>query len=228
MTPEMLVWIGTNVWDPFENDRQSPERGDAAMVVAAMEVAWFFMLRAKEYADSNGVDQDMVLRGCDLRFSHDGLPAEVGCASEVCLQFRKTKSDQVGFGDSKLLKATGKRHLCPVWRLSNGCGRSFPTASWSTTRRGLGRCSGGALGRCSSGWRSRTSSAGLPEARFMSHSLRIGGATALYQATMDVELVKRMGRWSSSAVHRYLQDGGGVIPQVAERMANLGSKARVM
>ena len=114
VTPEMLVWIGTNVWDPFENDRQSPERGDAAMVVAAMEVAWFFMLRAKEYADSNGVDQDMVLRGCDLRFSHDGLPAEVGCASEVCLQFRKTKSDQVGSGDSKLLKATGKRHLCPV------------------------------------------------------------------------------------------------------------------
>ena len=69
---------------------------------------------------------------------------------------------------------------------------------------------------------------GLPEARFMSHSLQIGGATAPYQATMDVELVKRMGRWSSSAVHRYLQDGGGVIPQVAERMANLGSKARVM
>lgn len=27
----------------------------------------------------------------------------------------------------------------------------------------------------------------------MSHSLRIGGATALYQATADIELVKRIG-----------------------------------
>ena len=51
---------------------------------------------------------------------------------------------------------------------------------------------------------------GLPEERFLSHSLRIGGATALYQATSDIELVKRMGRWSSSSVHRYLEDGGEV------------------
>ena len=51
---------------------------------------------------------------------------------------------------------------------------------------------------------------GLPKDRFLSHSLRVGGATALYQATTDIELVKRMGRWTSSAVHRYLQDGGAV------------------
>ena len=42
---------------------------------------------------------------------------------------------------------------------------------------------------------------GLPRDRFLSHSLRVGGATAL---------VKRLGRWSSSAIHRYLQDGGEV------------------
>ena len=34
----------------------------------------------------------------------------------------------------------------------------------------------------------------LPAERFQSHSLRIGGASALYQATGEVELVKRSGR----------------------------------
>ena len=47
---------------------------------------------------------------------------------------------------------------------------------------------------------------GLPPERFMSHSLRIGGASVLYQATGEIELVKRHGRWSSSAVQRYLHD----------------------
>ena len=34
----------------------------------------------------------------------------------------------------------------------------------------------------------------LPTERFQTHSLRIGGTSALYQATGDVELVKRSGR----------------------------------
>ena len=38
--------------------------------------------------------------------------------------------------------------------------------------------------------------------------MRIGGASALFQATGEVEMVKRTGRWSSGAV-QYLQDGDG-------------------
>ena len=65
---------------------------------------------------------------------------------------------------------------------------------------------------------------GLPADRFMSHSLRIGGASALYQVTADVELVKRMGRWSSSAVQRYLHDGGHVLKELATKMANVDQR----
>ena len=42
----------------------------------------------------------------------------------------------------------------------------------------------------------------------ISHSLRIGGAPALLQATSDIELVKRMVRWSSSAVRCIQKDRG--------------------
>eukprot|EP00974_Lingulodinium_polyedra_P039915 3830446-Lingulodinium_polyedra.AAC.1 len=59
----------------------------------------------------------------------------------------------------------------------------------------------------------------LPAGRFMSHSLRIGGASALYNATGEVETVKRYGRWSSGAFHRYLWDAAERSKGVAEAMA---------
>ena len=62
---------------------------------------------------------------------------------------------------------------------------------------------------------------GLPSERFLSHSLRIGGASALYQVFGNIELVKRMGRWSSSTVQRYLFDGGDVVKQLSVKMADL-------
>ena len=60
---------------------------------------------------------------------------------------------------------------------------------------------------------------GLPSARFKSHSLRIGGASAIYHATGDTEIVKRYGRWTSSALHRYLWDSDEQHKQLAAKMA---------
>ena len=233
VTPAMLEWLGQHLVDPLENEVTNTARADAFMVMAAMETAWFYMLRAKEYADSNGIDEDMVLRGCDLRFSRDGLAAEQGKATEVTLQFRKTKADQVGFGDSKLLKATGRRHLCPVEaldRMRSVWPARFEASSKEALKPLFRWASGRMLKRLEiQGLLQKAATGvGLPPERFMTHSLRIGGATALYQSTMDIELVKRMGRWSSGAVHRYLQDGGGVIPQVAQKMADLGQAARAL
>ena len=61
---------------------------------------------------------------------------------------------------------------------------------------------------------------GLPRERFMSHSLRIGGASALYHATGQIEIVKRYGRWSSGAFHSYLWDSAEQSKGVATKMAN--------
>ena len=37
----------------------------------------------------------------------------------------------------------------------------------------------------------------------------------------EIEIVKRSGRWSSSAVQRYLHDAGDVVKGVAKRMAEV-------
>ena len=66
---------------------------------------------------------------------------------------------------------------------------------------------------------------GYPPDKFKSHSLRIGGATALYHCFQDTELVKRWGRWQSGAFHAYLweanEDAAGVSQAMAQSVATL-------
>ena len=54
--------------------------------------------------------------------------------------------------------------------------------------------------------------------RIGSHSLRIGGATALYHTVKDLAYVQRFGRWASDAYHVYLWDSHDLTKGVAKRM----------
>ena len=222
VTPGMLVWIGKNLQgDP---SLMGEDRVDARMLQAALLTAWFFMMRIREYADSGGVDKDMVLRGADVRLTRDGTDVDSG-ANEITIQFRKTKADQEAFGSSKTMGLTGVEFLCPVVAMENlrsSASRRFgqgpeallPLFRWSNGLT-LKRAEVQAILQRSA------KATGLPADRFMSHSLRIGGASALYQASGEIELVKRMGRWSSSAVQKYLFDGGEVLKNLSGKMARV-------
>ena len=54
------------------------------------------------------------------------------------------------------------------------------------------------------------------------HSLRAGGATALYQAAGSLGLAKRMGRWRSEAVSVYLWESHQLMAGLAGQMARGG------
>ena len=57
-------------------------------------------------------------------------------------------------------------------------------------------------------------------ARMGSHSLRIGGATAMYHANNgDLARVRRFGRWTSDAFHLYLWDSHEQARTLAKGMA---------
>ena len=224
VTPGMLLWIGRSLCN---SDLFGEDQVDKAMVQAALLVAWFFMLRAKEYCDSGGVDAHMILRGMDVRLTKDGCDVKTG-ANEVTIQFRKTKADQEAFGSCKTMGATGELHLCPVRaleelrevaqrRFSPGPEAHLPLFRWGngTTLRRT---------EVQAVLQKAARAEGLPEDRFMSHSLQIGGASALFQASGEIELVKRMGRWSSSAVQRYLYDGGEVLKELSGRMARVDKR----
>ena len=51
-----------------------------------------------------------------------------------------------------------------------------------------------------------------------SHSLRFGGASALWAAFRDSALVRRWGRWASDAFHGYLWESRANASGVAEAM----------
>ena len=52
------------------------------------------------------------------------------------------------------------------------------------------------------------------------HSLRIGGASALWAAYKDSALVRRWGRWSSDAFHGYLWETREGARGVADKMGS--------
>ena len=214
VTVQMLKWIGKRMATGAESFGEL--KVDCRMVHAAMVTGWFFMLRAREFADSNGVDQEMILRGQDVSLTTRGQGDEED-PQEVTMQFRKTKADQEAFGTCKtMLKTTALHRLREVAprRFGSGPESHLPLFRWA---------SGGVIKRLEiQNLLQRAAKAlGLPAERFQSHSLRIGGASALYQATGEIEVVKRTGRWTSSAVQRYLHDSGDVLSGLAKKMAEV-------
>ena len=59
---------------------------------------------------------------------------------------------------------------------------------------------------------------GLPPDRMGTHSLRIGGASALLHAGESIETIKRMGRWVSDSFQRYLWESNEDTRDLATRM----------
>ena len=223
VTVPMLKWIGRHL-DQGDND-PGELRVNCRMLQAALLTAWFFMLRVREFADSGGVDEEMVLRGQDIQLSANGEPVREGqLAEEVTLQFRKTKSDQTAFGTCKTMLRTGVEGVCVVAaleRLKEVAPRRF---GGPESLQPLFRSSSGAVLKrleIQAILQKAAKAVGLPAERFQSHSLRIGGASALFQATGEVEVVKRTGRWTSGSVHRYLHDSGDVLKKLSQKMASV-------
>ena len=67
---------------------------------------------------------------------------------------------------------------------------------------------------------------GVDRSKMGTHSLRIGGATALYHVTGDLQVVRRFGRWSSDAFHSYLWESHEQMKGLAELMEGDHSELR--
>ncbi|CAK9031018.1 unnamed protein product [Durusdinium trenchii] len=185
VTPGMLVWVGKSLCnsDLFGEDHGSTRRW------CKRPCWWFFMLRAKEYCDSGGVDAHMIIRGMDVRLTKNGQDVKEG-ANEVTLQFRKTKADQEAFGSCKnhgldgrdvSLSCTspGRATTGSPAKVFTGPEAHLPLFRWGngTTLRRT---------EVQAVLQKAAKAEGLPEDRFMSHSLRIGGASALFQASVPL------------------------------------------
>ena len=235
----MLEWVvgeldpkavlgGRNTWSA-QNRR---------ILVTAILFGFFFLCRAGEYLRSGKPDYAKILRGADVGFRWEDGEDEVerrvrfsegreerGRPDRVDVQFRKTKTDQQAFGCVRThyrIDGQGRR-LCVVRalhelrmtmpaRFGDGAEANLPLFRWSE---------GGMVARehVQLVLEEAARAVGLPPARFRSHSLRIGGASAMLHVTGQFDLVKRFGRWTSDAVHGYLHDSAQQAKGFAALMA---------
>eukprot|EP00971_Amphidinium_carterae_P192364 3816915-Amphidinium_carterae.3 len=169
-------------------------------------------------SEMNQVDERKIIRSCDVAFKdEEGLPSAPHEAARVEVTFRYQKADQVSFGAVRTYYCSqghpacletlfpralhGSEHHLPLLRWSNGCVLSRG-ALQNTLKRAA-------------------KAVGVPPERTVVHSPRVGGASALYQATGSIEIVQRWGCWASGAFHRYLWEAAEQSKGLAAAMTGV-------
>ena len=165
---------------------------------------FFFMLRASECTGSsqNVVDLDKVIRRKDLKWKRNGrYIQQFWRADEVEIHIRTSKTDQVGVGAFRSMRVSGEA-LCVVKALQDVYALGLEmedTAPLFMTPTGI------MVTRemVSEVLKSVALDLGEYADEYSSHSLRRGGATALYSKGYSREEIMYMGRWKSDSWLRY-------------------------
>ena len=155
-------------------------------------------------------------------FDSEGKPVQkFKEAQTVILKIAGSKTDKYNRGEFLAHQRSGDSELCPITCLE-ALQFHFPDRFTSGANDPLLRWQRGspllrvqlqvALERAAE-------ALGTPSDTIGSHSLRFGGATALYAQYQDTGLVQRWGRWSSDAFQGYLWDSHQSSAGVAKAMA---------
>jgi len=215
VTAQMLIWIKGQL------DMTQP---DDVVLWADLCMAWLFLLRAGEHIshDGRGYDLAKVMLGSCLSFRRAGVAVEQASdADEIGLFFRSSKADHYNSGEHRnhtrggeicALEAIAKMQALLPERFGKGAESELPLF-----RRSNGRP---LLRSYVQGWLAKAAAAGGYSAeRFGSHSLRIGGATAMLHMGYSVDMIKRMGRWVSDSFHAYLWESSDDSKGLAKAMS---------
>ena len=217
VTPDMLKWLGDHL--------QFGQSQEASLLWGALTLGFFFLLRASEYLDVGYQDPNRGLRGSDITLKLDGKALgleRLSEADEVVITVRGSKTDIYNRGQVRNhFKTTGP--VCVV-RAMVTLFRHFPQRYQggseaeemlfrSPDERPIPRAAIQALiERAAKGL-------GMPSGDLGTHSLRFGGASALWSQFRDTALVKRWGRWSSDSFQSYVWESRDAARDVAQRMA---------
>ena len=128
------------------------------------------------------------------------------------ITIRNSKTDQFNEGGHETLKAV-PGHICPVKTIA----RLITLRDWSNTSEE--KVFGGWFrNRLCATFRMAGSAVGIPASRIGNHSLRSGGATAMWRAGYDIEVIKRWGRWKAASPQGYLWDDHRVLATIGQGM----------
>eukprot|EP00644_Phytophthora_capsici_P001406 jgi/Phyca11/105192/e_gw1.10.359.1 len=189
-------------------------------------MGFFFLLRRSEYLADGKRIKPYTIRTNDVKFlTKTGVKTEsLNSAVAVSIHFRGSKTDQTGSGTSRTLHRSGSAWLCPVlatWELVQ-IARRFERNSVLCSTSSGSVLTANALGEAI---KTAAASIGADPSKFGTHSMRSGGATALFAAGTDRLTIKLFGRWSSDAFELYTRMNDTVSKSLSQRMTQ-GAKTR--
>ena len=218
------------------NDRLNTGSVMLACLSAAVQLAFFILLRSSEYCviplnRDGAFDKDSTLLDGDVMLICRGRMApwdeveeeDYPFVTEVVISIKKSKTDQNRVGVTRSAERTGER-LCAVeamlrfikLRLEYGVNNDDekPFFRWGSDHtQHLRRDS------VSKALKSSAAMLGQHVHEYASHSLRIGGATALIHSGASPEAVRRFGRWKSDTWQQYSWSTRGLLSGLSTLMA---------
>ena len=219
VTPEMLKWMGKHL--------EHGKTKEGSLMFAAVCFGYFFLLRASEYLCVGYNQPDKGLRGQDVVLKTSGRECtlqNIKEADEIVLTIRSSKTDIYNRGEIRN-HFRSEEEICPVkaaialflnypQRYGEGndtMGPLFRTEDDKLLPRGAVQAMIERSGRALN----------MPEGDLGTHSLRFGGASAIWAAYGESALVKRWGRWASDSFQTYLWDARKASQDVAKKMASV-------
>ena len=142
-------------------------------------------------------------------------------AEEIVVHIKGSKTDQYNVGCTRNQYATN-RELCPVAAMAM-YEKHFPhRVRGSEARMPLARWSDGSYvtrSEVQTYLEVASIADGGEPGDVGSHSLRVGGATAMYHVVKDLAKVRRFGRWATDTFHIYLWESHEPMRDIGLAMA---------
>ncbi|ETO80787.1 hypothetical protein F444_04792, partial [Phytophthora nicotianae P1976] len=178
-------------------------------------LAYFFLLRRSEYLTIGKSKKFYCLRAKDVFFTNSkGIPVDATMATAVTIGLSGAKNDQYGRGAWRTMHQSGDRSLCPVRALKHLIVARH--ALNATAHKYL--CLDLEANTVSEALKATAARAGVPPMSYSTHSLRVGGATALLTGRADTLAIKLLGRWVFRCYEEYPVQAAASTKDLSSRM----------
>ncbi|OWZ06505.1 hypothetical protein PHMEG_00021235 [Phytophthora megakarya] len=179
-------------------------------------IGFFFLLRRSEYLLLGSSRHSYCLKRKNVFFSDShGRQTSVALADSVTIGLEGAKNDQYGRGAWRTMHASGDPIICPVVALQHVL--EARVATGSNTEFLCGEVSAADVSKA---LKSVARTVGVPQANYSTHSIRIGGATALLSGGASHLAIKLLGRWISSCFEEYRIQAAESTRSLAQRMVS--------
>ncbi|OWZ05007.1 hypothetical protein PHMEG_00022983, partial [Phytophthora megakarya] len=170
------------------------------LVWGCLLIGYFFLLRRSEFLKIGKSYHFYCLKRRNAFFSDDeGRRTSYKLATSVTVGLEGAKNDQFGRGSWRTMSASGNKTLCPI----QGLRHVLQARKLLRQEVNPHLCAGLTVQSVVQVIKSTARRIGVPAAKYSSHSIRIGGATALASAGASKIAIKFIGRWLSDCFEEY-------------------------